>query len=106
MNREEALRFMLTKEVETAGKYDWANHRTFQLWIDELIDKIYDDFESKTCSSCKFYKVEEIDSEDEMRDVMTGCSQFYMETNYAYDFKNFGGGRWESKNDKQLQRSA
>jgi len=91
MTREEAKKEMLNI---TGSIYTETDE------LEDLIDKIYDDFENRICQSCKFYKVEEIDSEDEMRDVMTGCSQFYMETNYAYDFKNFGCNRWERKDDK------
>jgi hypothetical protein len=47
MTRKEAHEFMAQKEFETMGKHKWGCHRTFQLWVEELVNKIYGDGEHK-----------------------------------------------------------
>jgi hypothetical protein len=47
MTKEEALYFMKFKELETAGRHRWSCHRTFQRWVEELIDRIYGDCDNK-----------------------------------------------------------
>ena len=47
MTREEALKYRLGRDF-----YD-----QFEVWeCDVLVNKIYDDFNSRTCENCKYYE--------------------------------------------------
>ena len=65
--------------------------------LKEFIEDIYDDFESRVCKNCKFYIESIDDKESEMVDMITGCSQIYIETNYLYSLKDFGCNKFERK---------
>lgn len=53
MTRDEAKDFMWY-ENDKNPRINWGNHETIRGLIDEMIDKIYDDFESRTCGGCKY----------------------------------------------------
>jgi hypothetical protein len=45
---------MIDKDVKSNGIHKWGHHVTFRNWFNELINKIYDDFENRTCKNCKY----------------------------------------------------
>ena len=60
--------------------------------LDNIIDAIYDDFESRTCSNCKHYH----------RRIKTGSEGFCnnsnnLECEYIYNDLEFGCNKWEQK---------
>jgi len=51
MNREEAEAFVLSKSMPmNFGDF-------YESDVDDLVDKIYDDIESRTCENCKHYEM-------------------------------------------------
>jgi len=67
MTKKEAHNFMWEKEHENP-QLRWSNHVSIRALHDDLIDKIYDDFESRTCENCTYKPCP---------DECMECSQFY-----------------------------
>jgi hypothetical protein len=80
MTRDEAIK-IFRYEVDRQQKFS-----EFGYSFENLLNEIYDHFESKTCESCKHFNNCVIDKEVEM-----WC-------NKAID-NNFGCNQWESKDD-------
>jgi hypothetical protein len=66
-----------------------------------IVDKIYDDFESRTCSNCKFCEVEYIEDATKYLQCINENSLLYMTSiNDINDtHKDFGCNQWENKDD-------
>lgn len=41
-NKQDAIDFLQKKEIETMGKHQWAHHLTFQMWVGEMLDEIFE----------------------------------------------------------------
>ena len=92
MNREEAknqfsnelldIIFKRNNELEVGGTY-------------KIIDEIYNDFESRICKNCKYFKefTKEIPFTEGLKIDKIGCELF--EGNFG---KNFGCNRFERRN--------
>jgi hypothetical protein len=63
-----------------------------------LINRIYDDFESRICSNCKFWKEEGRQSHCNRKYSTTDC--FIMDQyETIYTFRDFSCNKWEKKDD-------
>lgn len=82
MTREEA------KNEWVARAYNLEGYR-----FDEIIDGIYDYFESRTCVNCKY--LSDIYCKNETNDNM--MDEFQQLTGYIRVAKNFSCNRWEQK---------
>lgn len=80
MNREE-----IDTALGNCETYEYGNATGYKVeTIDDLIDKIYDDFENRTCESCKH------NNTCEMQYVLR---QGVTNTSFL---KDFGCNKWES----------
>ena len=59
----------MNREVAHSDIMDW--YELYASDIHELVNRIYDDFESRTCSNCKHYKNLEVFDIGDYRDVCT-----------------------------------
>lgn len=62
-----------------------------------IIDKIYDDFESRTCESCKYWNPSEESILESNGDGYIDCDIVYAESNGTINKSNFCCNKWEQK---------
>ena len=90
MTREEAIKEH--REIDKNNK--WFN---YDLQLLGLIDKIFDDFESRTCENCIHWNVSEESKLDGNGDGFIDCMIIYAESFGSIDYKNFGCNKFERK---------
>ena len=98
MTREEAKREFWKKNGVFDKLFEYCFDRVLKLpykgsVIDIFIDKIYDDFENRTCENCKYYKEEESYCKNEENEVFEFDNYKKMK---VPDWK-FGCNRFERK---------
>lgn len=89
MTREEALdrKKYIVSHRDSSGGEIFGLQAFSEFELIEHINKIYDDFESRTCSSCKFY------GDIWFRDcTIAGCTKLRISVG-----KTFSCNKWESK---------
>lgn len=84
MTREEALKHANNKLSETLSKVD-------------LVHKIYDDFELRSCESCKYWNPSEESIFESNGDGYIDCDIVYAESNGTINKSNFCCNKWEQK---------
>ena len=62
-----------------------------------LIDKIYDDFESRVCEHCKYYNPNNYDIKEGIADVWIACDKLYIEERDGVSLDGFGCNRFERR---------
>ena len=75
------------------AKQEWAKVHPLDLDLDSVIDVIYDDFENRSCESCKFGMTYHFDDEIE-------CFKIEADTQGIYFSKDFCCNKWESIDEK------
>lgn len=75
---------------EEAKKFAWESPN---LKFDEIIDEIYDDFESRTCESCRF-------NENDKCGIRHGI---FLMSNYGVEVNldTFCCNQWETRDEKE-----
>jgi len=89
MNRKEAKNFEKHKLVFKQSQIPFLRH----------IDKIYDDFESRTCGNCKYFTIEF--QKEGSCDMGTGFPIDIDGVIENYVAVDFSCNRWETKDGKQ-----
>ena len=82
MNRKDALSRHTSGWIENGSYNDYSK--------DEIVNKIYDDFESRICNNCKYADKE--DNNDE-----NSC---WCEKNLRHEKLTHGCKEWKTENDK------
>ena len=62
--------------------------------VDPLIDKIYDDVESRTCESCKYFIKDKFNNDENT--CIKGCGNIAIGCDVVYCSSDFGCNNWES----------
>lgn len=88
MTREEAKQAKPYTELPNGTHF---SRHSFQL----LIDKIYDDFEARTCESCRYSNIEPYI--EEYGECEKGYGWYW--NSHMEIGKDFGCNKWEAKDD-------
>ena len=99
MTREESLD-AIEIDYDTEGYAVPIESMTSFTDVVNLVSKIYDDFESRTCESCKHNKFKKTTVKD---DGFFECDLLYMESS-SWWTTDFGCNKWAFKDDKNKQR--
>jgi hypothetical protein len=96
MNREEAL-----KKAELLPPADyWVSGTTYIDNVEDLVEDIYDDFESRTCGNCKHYQiVMPQNNPHDQFNYIDCCANEAGKNVVSYPPMDFGCIKWESRND-------